>query len=331
MKAIVINQFGGPEVFEIRDQPRPTVLPGQVLLRVKATSVNPIDTKIRSGLVPALAPEFPAILHGDAAGIVAEVGPGVTSFQPGDEVYGFAGGIKGIPGALADFMLVDAALLARKPQSLTMLEAAALPVVALTAWQGLLERAKLQANQTVLIHGATGGVGHIALQIAKWVGARTYATVSSAAKEALAYRLGADTVINYKQKTPAEYVQQYTDGNGFDVVFDTVGGSNLDHSFTAAASNGTVVSIATRSTHDLTPLHSKGLSLHVVFTLLPLLTGIGRSKQSQILTSITELCDAGVIRPLLDPNAFSIDQVTAAHRYLESGQAIGKVVLANEA
>jgi NADPH2:quinone reductase len=327
MKVQAIAQFGDPSVFQTMDLPRPEIIPGHVLIRVAATSVNPVDFKLRRGAMPAIAPAFPAVLHGDVAGVIEEVGEGVTAFKPGDEVYACAGGFKGMGGALAEYMLADADLVALKPRSLTMKEAAALPLVAITAWESLINRAKIQPGQTVLIHAATGGVGHIGIQLAKWAGAKVFTTASNARKLAIARNIGADIAIDYRQQTVEDYVAEYTSGKGFDVVFDTVGKDNLDKSFAAAALNGTVVSISSRSTHDLSPLHAKGLSLHVVFMLIPLLHQIGRSQHGKILFNIAKLVDQGVIRPLLDPKLFSFSEVAAAHQYAESGQAVGKVTL----
>ncbi len=260
MKAQIIHSFGDSSVFQLEEVAKPKLLPGHVLIHVKATSVNPIDTKMRSGAVSSVAPEFPAILHGDVAGIVIEVGEGVSKFKTGDEVYGCAGGFKETGGALAEFMLADARLIAHKPKNVTMEEAAALPLVAITAWESLFDRANIKSGQNVLIHGATGGVGHVAIQLAKWAGANVFTTASQQNKMEIAHRLGADVAINYKEESVQEYVQKHTNGNGFGVIFDTVGGKNLDNSFEAAAVNGTVVTIAARSTHDLSPLHAKGLS-----------------------------------------------------------------------
>jgi len=329
LKAQVIHSFGDPSVFQIEEVPVPTVIPGHVLIEVKASSVNPIDTKIRSGFVPAVSPAFPAILHGDVAGVVVEVGEGVSEFKPGDEVYSCAGGFKGTGGALAEYMLADARLLAHKPKNLTMEEAAAIPLVAITAWEALFDRAKLSAGDEILIHGATGGVGNIAIQLAKWAGAKVYTTASSPQKLQIAKELGADAAINYKQTSVEDYVNKYTNGKGFDYIFDTVGGDNLDRSFAAAALHGTVVAIAARSTHDLTPLHSKGLSFHVVFMLLHILNEEHRKQNGDFLKKITEIIEEGRLRPLIDQKRFTFDEVAAAHQYLDSNQAIGKIVLVN--
>ncbi|WP_071395186.1 zinc-dependent alcohol dehydrogenase family protein [Bacillus tuaregi] len=329
MKAQVIHSFGEPSVFQVEEVPMPTVTPGHLLIEVKATSVNPIDTKIRSGLVPAVSPAFPAILHGDVAGIVAEVGEGVTEYKPGDEVYSCAGGFKGTGGALAEFMLADVRLVAHKPKNLTMEEAAAIPLVAITAWEALFDRAQISAGDEILIHGAAGGVGHVAIQLAKWAGAKVYTTASNMKKLELAKELGADVAINYKETSVQEYVEKYTNGKGFDYIFDTVGGENLDRSFAAAALHGTVVAIAARSTHDLTPLHSKGLSFHVVFMLLHILNENHRKQNGHFLKQITEIIEEGKLRPLIDPKRFTFDEVAEAHRYLDSNQAMGKIVLTN--
>ncbi|PLR78456.1 quinone oxidoreductase [Bacillus sp. V3-13] len=329
MKAQVIHSFGSPSAFQLEDIQKPEVLPGHVLIHVKATSVNPIDTKIRSGAVPAAAPEFPAVLHGDVAGVVAEVGEGVTNFRAGDEVYGCAGGFKGLGGALGEFMLADVRLLAHKPKNITMEEAAAIPLVAITAWEALFSKANISAGQDILIHAAAGGVGHVAIQLAKWAGANVFTTVSTTGKEEIARKLGADTVINYREQSVKDYVQKYTNGKGFEVVFDTVGGENLDRSFEAAALHGTVLAIAARSTHDLSPLHSKGLSLHVVFMLLKILNEDHRHEHGEILKKITSIIEEGKLRPLLDETSFTFDEVAKAHQYLESGEAVGKIVLKN--
>lgn len=330
MKALIIQSFGAPSVFQYQEISKPELKPGHVLIQVKATSVNPIDTKVRAGIVPAVAPEFPAVLHGDVAGVVSAVGEGVTEFKIGDEVFGCAGGFRGTDGgALAEFMLADADLLAHKPKNLTMEEAASLPLVSITAWEALFNRARLVPGQEILIHGATGGVGHVAIQLAKWGGATVYTTASSQEKLEIGARLGADVTINYREESVHDYVQKYTNGKGFAVVFDTVGGENLDRSFEAAAVHGTVIAIAARSTHDLSPVHSKGLSLHVTFMLLKILNKDMRKQYGEILKKVAGVVEEGKLRPLLDSNIFTFDEVSKAHEYMESGKAIGKIVLKN--
>jgi NADPH2:quinone reductase len=327
MRAIVIEQFGNPSVFKETDLTTPDVLPNHVLIQVAATSVNPVDYKIRQGTVADIAPGFPAVLHGDVAGTIAAVGSSVDQFRIGDEVYACAGGVKGLGGALAEYMLADVHLVAHKPSSLTMAEAAALPLVSITAWEGLIDRAKIQPGQKVLVYGATGGVGHMVVQLAKWTGATVYALVSSDEKAAIAHQLGADITINYRQQPVEEFVAEHTNGQGFDVVFDTVGNDNLQNAFKAAKLNGTVVSIVSLSQQDLTLLHAKGLTLHLVFMLIPMLFNVNRTHHGEILSKLAQIVDEGKIRPLLDSRIYSMAEIASAHQYAESGQAIGKVVL----
>ncbi|BAZ04313.1 zinc-dependent alcohol dehydrogenase family protein [Calothrix sp. NIES-3974] len=327
MKAMIIEQFGNPETFKEADLVTPDVLPHHVLIHVAATSVNPVDYKIRQGVLADIAPSFPAILHGDVAGTIVAIGTGVDRFKVGDEVYACAGGVKGTGGALAEYMLADFRLVAHKPKSLTMAEAAALPLVSITAWEGLIDRAQVQPGQKVLVYGATGGVGHIGVQLAKWAGATVYALVSSDHKAAIAHRLGADITINYCHQPIEEFVAEHMNGQGFDVVFDTVGNDNLQNAFKAAKLNGTVVSIVSRSHQDLTLLHAKGLTLHLVFMLIPMLFDSNRDRHGEILSKLARIVDEGKIRPLLDSKTFSMTEIASAHRHAESGQAMGKVVL----
>lgn len=330
MQAQVIRAFGEPEVFQLETVSRPNPGPGEVLVRQRATSVNPVDYKIRRH-GPALAPELPAVLGADVAGEVVAVGAGVTAFKVGDSVYGSAGGVRGLPGAYAEYINADARLLAAKPRTLDWRETAALPLVSITAWEGLVDRARIQPGENVLVLGGTGGVGHIAIQIAKARGARVTAAVSSEAKAAIVRRLGADEVVNYKAETVADYVQRVTDGTGFDVVFDAVGGDNLNTALQAARLNGQVVTIVASQSYDLLPMHLKGLSLHVVFMLIPMLHNPGhrldRAHHGQILREVAKLADAGLLRPLLDEQRFQLADMAAAHRRLESGAAVGKVVV----
>jgi NADPH:quinone reductase len=327
MKAFVIENFGAPDSFHLADLSKPELLPNHVLIKVAATSVNPVDTKIRRGLIPNITPDFPAVLHGDVAGVIEAVGSNVDGFKVGDEIYGCAGGVKGTGGALAEYMLADSNLIAHKPKSLTMAEAAALPLVSITAWEGLIDRVQVQAGQKVLVYGGTGGVGHLGVQLAKWAGAEVYATVSSPAKAAIAVSLGADVAINYHDTAVEEFVAQYTDGQGFDLVFDTVGNNNLQNAFQAVKLNGTVVSTVSTSQQDLSLMHAKGLTLHLVYMLLPMLSGINRANHGKILAQLAQLVDQGQVRPLLDDQTFTFSEVAAAHAHLESGQAIGKIVL----
>ena len=328
MKAMMINTFGGPEVFEATEIAKPTVTAGHVLVRVAASSVNTVDTMIRQmGAELPIAPPLPALLGMDFAGTVEAIGEGVTDFTVGDEVYGCAGGLGELPGALADYMLADTRLIARKPRSLTMREAAALPLVGITAFEGL-QRAGVKQGQKVLVHGGSGGVGHVALQLANHMGADVYATGGGEQQLALIEQLGARG-INYKSQTVADYVEQYTLGAGFEVVFDSVGGANMANSFEAAALNGQIASTVSMVELDLSVAHFKGLSLHVVFMLIPMLHNHQRSRHGDILTRLAEFVDGGGLRPVLDHSDFSLEEIGQAHARLASGDAMGKIVVSH--
>ncbi|MCF2909488.1 zinc-dependent alcohol dehydrogenase family protein [Pseudoalteromonas sp. DL2-H2.2] len=326
MKAMVLNQYGDDAEFTVTDVVKPSVSAGHVLVQVAASSVNTVDTMIRTmGEALPLSPALPALLGMDFAGTVVEVGEGVTGFAPGDEVYGCAGGLVDLQGALAEYMLADARLIARKPRNLSMREAAALPLVGITAYEGL-QRGGITAGQQVLVHGGSGGVGHVALQLAKHFGARVYSTGGGEAQLDLIQRLGAEP-INYKTEQVADYVAKHTDGKGFDLVFDSVGGANMANSFEAAALNGHVASTVAMVDLDLSQAHFKGLSLHVVFMLIPMLHNHKREAHHHILNELTNIVEAGELKPVLDEQRFELAQAGQAHARLQSGRAMGKVVI----
>lgn len=323
MKAMIIESLGDANVFQLAERDKPTAKAGHLVVEVKATSVNPLDTMLRSADTPWSA-NLPEILHGDVAGIIVEVGEGVEQFKVGDEVYGCAGGIAGTQGALAEYMLVDADLMAHKPQTLSMREAAALPLVSITAWEALVSKMHIKPGDNVLIHGATGGVGHIAVQLAKVLGA-TVATTSLGRNIDLAHTLGADHVIHAEQQSVEDYTQQLTDGLGFDSVFDTIAGDHIQNSFKAARYNGKVATILPIS--DPLQVALKGLSFHSVLMPIPLVYGINRKAHGEILAHIAKLVDEGQIKPIIDESQYSIWEVSKGHQRLESKQATGKVVL----
>jgi NADPH2:quinone reductase len=329
VKTILLKEHGGVEGFDLAEIPQPLVQNDHVIIKVCASSINPVDCKIRGGMLAAIGPDLPGVIHGDVAGIVTEVGNGVKELEVGDEVYGCIGGFKDMPGVLSEYALADPRLLAKKPANLSMREAAVLPLVGITSWNALIDRGSLTKGQRVLVHAGTGGVGHFGLQLAKAMGAEVHTTISNGQKEELAQELGADHVINYFKMSPKQYVAQFTEGTGYDLVFDTVGGTCLDHSFEAAKEYGTVVSIAARSKHDLTQVHVKSLSLHVVFMLLPILKNQYREQHGNILNKITELVENGKIKPLLHDEEFSFEEVGLAHECWESGRSIGKISIGN--
>jgi alcohol dehydrogenase len=326
MKAMILKEYGDNSVFTSTEMPKPSVSAGHVLIRVAATSVNTVDTMIKQlGKDLPLSPDLPAVLGMDFAGTVEEIGEGVTGFAPGDEVYGCAGGLADLQGALAEYMVADADLIAHKPKSLSMREAAAIPLVGITAYEGLL-RAGVAGDQKVLVHGGSGGVGHIAVQLANYFGAEVYTTVSGEQQAAVVKGYGA-TAIDYKTNSVSDYVAKYTGGAGFDIVFDSVGGTNLLNSFDAAALNSSVSTTVAMVDLDLTAAHFKGLSIHVVFMLIPMLYNHKRSEHGAILTKLAEIVDAGGLQPLVDDQRFSFTDVGSAYAHLTSGQAIGKVVV----
>lgn len=330
MKAMLIREYGEQARFETAQVPTPDVKAGHVLVKIAASSVNTVDTMIRTmGDDLPLAPPVPAILGMDFAGTVEVVGEGVADLQPGDEVYGCAGGLADLPGTLAEYIVADRNLLAKKPTRLSAKEAAALPLVAITAYEGL-QRAGISAGQKVLVHGGSGGVGHVAVQLAVHYGADVHATGGGERQLELIARLGA-TPINYKTETVADYVATHTDGAGFDVVFDSVGGANLTNSFAAAALNGQVATTVSMCELDLTPAHFQGLSLHVVFMLIPMLHNVGRAQHAQILADVADIVEAGGLTPVLDDSSFTLEQASDAHARLESRQAMGKVVIDHSA
>lgn len=324
MNAAVAPAAGLP--FEIHDLAVPRPRDGEVLVRIHASGVNPLDAKIRDGKAAHARQPLPAVLGMDLAGIVVAAGDGVREFAVGDAVYGMAGGIGGLQGTLAEFAAVDARLIAKKPAALSMREAAALPLSIITAWEGLVDRAQVGLGKTVLVQGGAGGVGHVAVQLALARGAQVFATGSSEQSHYIR-SLGA-TFIDYRASTVAEYVQQHTDGAGFDIVYDTVGGQSLDEAFTAARHyGGHVVSILGWGTHSLAPLSFRAATYSGVFTLLPMITGTGREAHGHILRQAALLADAGLLKPRVDAQTFGLADATAAHERVVSGAARGKLVV----
>lgn len=304
---------------------RPEVSAGHVLVAVKAAAINPLDGKIRMSKAAHARQPLPAILGIDLAGTVEAVGDGVVGFRSGDRVFGMTGGVGGLQGSLAEFASVDAELLARAPGNLAMRDVAALPLVFITAWEGLVDRASVGAGQKVLVHGGAGGVGHVAIQIALSLGADVYATGTG---DGMAYirSLGA-TPIDYKDTSVEDYVEEHTDGKGFDVVYDTVGGETLDKSFLAVRRFGHVVSCLGWGTHALAPLSFKAASYSGVFTLLPLLTPVGKRHHGEILVEATRLAEAGKLVPKVDPRRFQLSSAHEAFNAMETGKACGKLVV----
>ncbi|WP_025859087.1 zinc-dependent alcohol dehydrogenase family protein [Pseudomonas sp. CHM02] len=316
MHALIVDAVDAP--FRLATIPKPVAGAGQVLVRIRASGLNPLDGKIRAGQAAHARQPLPAVLGLDLAGTVEAVGPDAGEWQPGDDVYALATGIGGAQGSLADYAVVDARLLAKKPEGLSMREAAVLPLVLVTAWEGLVDRARVGSGHKVLIQGGAGGVGHVAVQLAIAYGAQVYAT-GSARHRSVIEGLGA-TFIDYQQQSVEAYVAQYTAGEGFDIVYDTVGGETLDASFRAARTyHGHVVSCLGWGQHSLAPLSFRGATYSGVFTLLPLLTGKGREHHGQILAEAARLIDAGKLKPIMDERQFDLHSANAAYDLLASG------------
>jgi NADPH:quinone reductase len=320
MKALVVDAANGP--LNLVEIPRPSPGPGQVLVEIHASGINPLDLKIRSGSASHAWHPFPAILGMDMAGVVREIGAGVDTFRPGDQVYGMTGGVGGVQGSLAQYTAVDARLLATKPHNLSMREAAALPLVTITAGEGMIDRVGVEAGQTVLVIGAAGGVGHIAVQLARLRGAHVFGVDRVEAADYLA-SIGATPIA---RGTPVEtYVRELTQDEGFDIVFDCVGA--LDDAFKVVRRLGRVTSSLGWGTHSLAPLSFKCASYSGVFTLLPLLTGEARQGHGHILSEAAKMVEIGKLVPRLDDRRFAFHQAESAHDLVRSGAATGKVIV----
>ncbi|MCF7530707.1 zinc-dependent alcohol dehydrogenase family protein [Pseudomonas petrae] len=310
----------------VRQIDRPVPGQGQVLVRVYAAGVNPLDTKIAAGAGAHARQALPAVLGLDLAGTVVELGEAVEGFTVGQEVFGMPGGIGGAQGTMAEYIAVDARLIAAKPHTLDMREAAALPLVFITAWEGLVDRANVRAGQRVLIHGGAGGVGQVALQLAKARGADVYATGSAGSLDFIR-SLGA-TAIDYQAQSVEDYVEHYTAGEGFDIVYDTVGGSTLDASFKAVkAYTGHVLSCLGWGQHSLAPLSFKSATYSGVFSLAPMLTGNGREHHGAILREAAALANAGQLTIRVDQQHFALPDVNEAFRQVAEGRGKGKTVI----
>jgi NADPH:quinone reductase-like Zn-dependent oxidoreductase len=308
MRAIRQQAFGGPEVLELTEVQRPVPLPTEVLVRVRAVGVNPVEAVIRSGQFPLLG-EPPFILGWDVSGVVEDIEPGVTRFQAGDEVYGMPF-FPRPANAYAEYVAAPSRQLARKPASLSHAEAAALPLAGLTAWQALADTAQVAAGQRVLLHGAGGGVGHLAVQIAKAHGAHVTGT-ASAAKHDFVAGLGADELIDYRATDFASHADDV------DVVLDTIGGDTARRSISVLRPGGLLVTIVGRRDFDLAARTETagrrfaGLSVEPGYTALE---------------TLADLADSAQLRVCLQAS-LSLAEAAKAHELIESGSVTGKIAL----
>lgn len=331
MKAVVMTAAGKPEVLQWQDVPQPKIeQPNQVLIQLKAAGINPVDTKIRSRGI-FYPDSMPAIIGCDGAGIVQEVGREVTNFKPGDEVYFCAGGLgKEGTGNYAEFAVVEEHYLATKPTSLAFAEAAAAPLVLITAWEALYDRARLEAGQKVLIHAGAGGVGHVAIQLAKLKGAEVCTTVGSSDHARLVRQLGADEAILYKQTNFVEAVLKWTNGTGVDVAFDTVGGQTFFDSVNAVKVYGDLVTILepNSSLGTLKTARNRNLRISLELMLTPMLEGIiaAQKHQGKILQQCANWIDQGKLTIHLN-QTFPLQEAAEAHKMIEAGSMTGKIAL----
>ena len=329
MKAVLMTAPGNPQVLQLQEVPAPTIQKDtELLVRLVAAGINPIDTKLRQR--GTFYPDkMPAILGCDGAGVVEAVGAGVQQFQVGDEVYFCDGGLGGNTGNYAEFTVVDERCVARKPASLSFAEAAAAPLVLITAWEALYDRGRLSAGQRVLIHAGAGGVGHVAIQLAKLQGADVCTTVSSEEKADFVRLLGADCPILYKQTDFVRAALDWSQGEGVDLAFDTVGGETFSQTFPAVKLYGDIVTILEpNAATNWKTARTRNLRISLELMLTPMLQGIVAEQQAQakILQQCARLIDEGKLKIHLG-KTFPLAEAAAAHQLLESGSITGKIAL----
>ncbi len=328
MQAILLHQCGEPERLVLEDVSTPEIKTDtEVKIRIKAASVNPLDTKLRAGLYPI--DQFPTILGCDAAGIIEAVGSDVSGFKPGDEVYYFYGGIGGKQGNYAEYNVIDEKHVATKPANISFDEAAALPLVILTAWEALFDRCKLSEGQTVFINAGAGGVGHVAIQLAKQAKATVITTVSHSDKAEFVKSIGADFVINYQTDNVLDAVMEYTQGQGVDIAMDNVGGKQTEQLFPLVKFYGDVVSLLLPASDlDWAIARQRNLRFSLEVMLTPLLFNIETALQHQtsILNQARTLIELRKLRTRISQR-FSLTEIAEAHRSLEKGHTLGKLIL----
>ena len=329
MKAVVMTASGGVEVLELRELPIPVPGPHELLVRLVAAGLNPLDTKVRklNMFHPA---DLPSVLGCDGAGTVAALGPEVRRFRAGDDVYFFNNGLGRGPGAYAEYTVVHEDYAARKPAALTMVEAAAAPLVLITAWEALVDRVGLKAGETALIHAGAGGVGHIAIQLACHLGARVATTVSGADKARFALSLGAERTIDYTSQDFVRETLDWTDGQGADVVLDTVGGAVFCQSFGAVRLYGRLATLLSTACEmrEINKARLRNIVVGYEQMTMPLFLGRHelRCAQTRILERGARLFDEGTLKVTVS-RVLPLADAAAAHALVEDGHTVGKVVL----
>ena len=330
MQAVVMSRTGGPEVLEVQSLPVPELpSPRHVRVRLHAAGVNPVDTKLRAN--GTYYPErLPTILGCDGAGVVEAVGDKVTRYLPGDKVYFCSGGIGGEPGNYATYNTVHEDYAARMPANLDFSAAAAVPLVLITAWEALYDRARLQPAERVLIHAAAGGVGHVAVQLARHTLARVAATVGDADKAAFVRALGAERLIEYKKEDFVEAALDWTGGAGVDLTFDTVGGETFCKSFAATRVYGQVVTLLQSACDDnaIKTARTRNQGIHYELMLTPMFLGLhaARVHQREILEEGAQLIEAGKLKVQVSA-VLPLADAAEAHRRIGAGHTTGKIVL----
>lgn len=328
MKAILMTQTGLPDLLELRDIDEPAITePSQIKVRLRAAGVNPVDTKIRRN-GPFYPNALPAVLGCDGAGEVVEIGGAVSRFNIGDSVWFCNGGLGGDQGNYAEYTVLDERWAAPMPRSLDFEHAAAAPLVLITAWGALYDRGRLQAGQTVLVHAAAGGVGHVAVQLARLRDARVLATVSSPEKAELARNWGADMTIDYRQEDFARRVNELTDGEGADLVVDTVGSEVFKHSIECTAHFGDLVTLLDPGEMPLQEARMRNLRIGFELMLTPMLRNLhnARDHHVEILQQCGEWIDQGVLDIHVN-QVLPLEKAAAAHALIETGHTTGKIVL----
>lgn len=330
MKAILMTAAGKPDVLQLRELPQPVPTNTEILVRILAAGVNPIDTKLRQR--GTFYPEqMPAILGCDGAGIVEAVGSDVEKFHVGDEVYFCYGGLGGNAGNYAEYTIVDERFVAFKPKSISFAQAAAAPLVLITAWEALYERGRLEPGEKVLIHAGAGGVGHVAIQLAKLKGAEVATTVSSLEKANFVTKLGADKVIFYQETDFVTSALDWTNGEGVDLVFDTIGGDTFEKSFPAVRVYGDIVTILEPKANTVWKVaRNRNLRIGLELMLTPMLLGNVEAliHHGEILQQCANWIDADKLKIEVS-QTFPLAEAAKAHAVIESGSLQGKLVLLN--
>ncbi|BAZ42636.1 putative zinc-binding oxidoreductase [Calothrix sp. NIES-4101] len=331
MKAVLMTAAGNPEVLQLQEVPKPSPQTTEILVKLKAAGINPIDTKLRKR--GTFYPDkMPAIIGCDGAGIVEAIGAGVTKFRVGDEVYFCNGGLGAHQGNYAEYTTIDEKFAAKKPASLSFAEAAAAPLVLITAWEALYDRGRLAPGDKVLIHAGAGGVGHVAIQLAKLKGAMVATTVRSPDKINFVRELGTDEAINSQETDFVQAALNWTNGEGVDLLFDTIGGEIFSQSFPAVRVYGDIVTILEPDVNTSWKIaRNRNLRISLELMLTPMLQGIVEAQQYQaeILEQCASWMDKGELKIHVS-HEFPLQDAAKAHQLLENGSMTGKIVLLME-